>query len=235
MERKEEPNFERNINILNKGRITLGFEWLILLLALSHNNVFSSYHQLLKSHFQKWDTFSAFSLHLCMPLLLTSLPYYHLFQIGLSWWHRDHLDYPRSSPHLKVHLHVLASAAHTFKVHLQSLLPCRVTYTQTLGIRTGTSLGAIILPPGTSQCSNGFQENLSLPTGLILSMTWPEVARPAGFSLYDYVQWVPALAGMSDVQDKQDLKWIETSFWKCLPILQHVYERNLLDIFLDLT
>ena len=53
MERKEEPNFERNINILNKGRITLGFEWLILLLALSHNNVFSSYHQLLKSHFQK--------------------------------------------------------------------------------------------------------------------------------------------------------------------------------------
>lgn len=159
-----------------------------------------------------------------MSLLLTSLPYYRSYQIGPSWWHWDGLDHPGSPPHRKV-----------LNLHLQSLLPWRATYTQILGIRTGTSSGGITLPPGTSQHSNGFQENLSLPTALILSVTWLKGSRPAAFSLYNNVQWVPCTAGMSDVQEKQRLKWIEASLGKCLPILWHVYERNLLDIFLDLT
>lgn len=41
--------------------------------------------------------------------------------------------------------------------------------------------------------------------------------------------------GMSDVQEKQGLKWTEANLWKCLAIVQQVYGINLLNIFLDLT
>ena len=68
-------------------------------------------------------------------MLPTSLP---PASLKLSLLDQAQLDQPESSLHLQI-LNLVTSA--------MSLLPCKVTYTQVLGISIRTSLGAIIQPP----------------------------------------------------------------------------------------